>query len=76
MRIMRPLDKLLPWVITIFATAVIAALVAAWMLQKPLRALAQAVGRFGRGQPVPRTAPPRVLRLVAVVLRLMVRLIV
>ncbi|HEY4801349.1 MAG TPA: ATP-binding protein [Paraburkholderia sp.] len=53
LRIMRPLDKFLPWVITIFATAVIAALVAAWMLQKPLRALAQAVGRFGRGQPVP-----------------------
>ncbi|WP_028210514.1 ATP-binding protein [Paraburkholderia mimosarum] len=53
LRIMRPLDKFLPWVITIFATAVTAALVAAWMLQKPLRALAQAVGRFGRGQPVP-----------------------
>ncbi|MCP3708021.1 ATP-binding protein [Paraburkholderia sp. CNPSo 3274] len=53
LRVMRPLDKFLPWVITIFATAVIAALVAAWMLQQPLRSLAQAVGRFGRGEPVP-----------------------
>jgi two-component system, OmpR family, osmolarity sensor histidine kinase EnvZ len=53
LRIMRPLDKLVPWFIIIFSAAVIAALVAAWMLQQPLRALAQAVGRFGRGQPVP-----------------------
>ncbi|HTR09995.1 MAG TPA: ATP-binding protein [Paraburkholderia sp.] len=53
LRIMRPLDRLVPWFIIIFAAAVIAALVAAWMLQQPLRALAQAVGRFGRGQPVP-----------------------
>jgi two-component system, OmpR family, osmolarity sensor histidine kinase EnvZ len=53
LRIMRPLDKLVPWFVIIFTAAVIAALVAAWMLQQPLRALAQAVGRFGRGQPVP-----------------------
>jgi two-component system, OmpR family, osmolarity sensor histidine kinase EnvZ len=30
-----------------------AALLAAWQLQQPLRSLAQAVGRFGRGQPTP-----------------------
>ncbi|CAG9273793.1 Signal transduction histidine kinase [Paraburkholderia unamae] len=53
LRIMRPLDKLVPWFVIIFAAAVIAALVAAWMLQQPLRALAQGVGRFGRGEPVP-----------------------
>jgi two-component system osmolarity sensor histidine kinase EnvZ len=33
--------------------AVMAALFAAWQLQQPLRSLAQAVARFGRGQPVP-----------------------
>ncbi|MEM5311894.1 ATP-binding protein [Paraburkholderia sp. JHI869] len=53
LHIMRPLDKLIPWFVIIFTAAVIAALVAAWMLQQPLRALAQAVGRFGRGEPVP-----------------------
>lgn len=52
-RIMRPLDRMIPWFIIIFSAAVIAALVAAWMLQKPLRSLAQAVVRFGRGEPVP-----------------------
>jgi two-component system osmolarity sensor histidine kinase EnvZ len=30
-----------------------AALLAAWQLQTPLRSLAQAVGRFGRGEPTP-----------------------
>jgi len=53
LRIMRPLDKLIPWFIIIFSAALFAALVAAWMLQKPLRSLALAVARFGRGEPVP-----------------------
>ncbi|QGZ60916.1 ATP-binding protein [Paraburkholderia acidisoli] len=53
LRPMRPLDRLIPWFVIIFSAALIAALVAAWMLQQPLRLLAQAVGRFGRGQPVP-----------------------
>jgi len=65
LRIMRPLDRLVPWFIIIFSAALIAALVAAWQLQQPLRSLAQAVTRFGRGQPV-RPVPergPRELRL-------------
>ncbi|WP_213296877.1 ATP-binding protein [Paraburkholderia sacchari] len=53
LRPMRPIDRAVPWFIIIFTAAVIAALVAAWMLQQPLRALVQAVARFGRGQPVP-----------------------
>lgn len=53
LRPMRPLDRLIPWFVIIFSAALFAALVAAWMLQQPLRLLAQAVGRFGRGQPVP-----------------------
>jgi two-component system osmolarity sensor histidine kinase EnvZ len=53
LRVMRPLDRLIPWFIIIFSAAVFAALVAAWMLQKPLRSLALAVARFGRGEPVP-----------------------
>ncbi|WP_321783750.1 ATP-binding protein [Paraburkholderia sp. J94] len=63
LRIMRPIDRA-PWFIIIFAAALVAALVAAWMVQKPLRALAQAVARFGRGQPVPplRERGPRELR--------------
>ncbi|WP_028207712.1 ATP-binding protein [Paraburkholderia nodosa] len=75
LRIMRPLDKFLPWVITIFATAVIAALVAAWMLQQPLSALAQAVGRFGRGEPVPPVPErgPRELRQLTLGFNQMVR---
>jgi two-component system osmolarity sensor histidine kinase EnvZ len=40
------------WLIAIFTSAVIAALFAAWQLQQPLRALADAVARFGLGQPV------------------------
>jgi len=61
----RPLDRLVPWFITIFSAALVAALVAAWQLQQPLRSLALAVTRFGRGQPV-RAVPergPRELRL-------------
>ncbi|MDR3095517.1 MAG: HAMP domain-containing protein [Paraburkholderia sp.] len=53
LRLMRPIDRAIPWFIIIFSAAVFAALVAAWMLQQPLRALVQAVARFGRGQPVP-----------------------
>ncbi|WP_296658022.1 ATP-binding protein [Paraburkholderia sp.] len=65
LRIMRPIQRLIPWFIIIFSAAVFAALVAAWMLQKPLRSLAQAVGSFGRGEPVPpvRESGPRELRL-------------
>jgi two-component system, OmpR family, osmolarity sensor histidine kinase EnvZ len=66
LRIMRPtLDRMIPWLAIIFSAAVIAALVAAWMLQKPLRSLALAVARFGRGEPVPpvRERGPRELRM-------------
>lgn len=66
LRIMRPaLDRMIPWFVIIFSAAVFAALVAAWMLQKPLRSLALAVARFGRGEPVPpvRERGPRELRL-------------
>jgi two-component system, OmpR family, osmolarity sensor histidine kinase EnvZ len=63
LRMMRPIDRA-PWFIIIFSAALVAALVAAWMVQKPLRALAHAVARFGRGQPVPplRERGPRELR--------------
>jgi two-component system osmolarity sensor histidine kinase EnvZ len=65
LRIRRPLDRLVPWFLIIFSAALIAALVAAWQLQQPLRSLAQAVTRFGRGQPVPPVPErgPRELRL-------------
>jgi two-component system osmolarity sensor histidine kinase EnvZ len=49
----RSRDRMLLWLAIIFSTAVMAALVAAWQLQHPLRSLAQAVARFGRGQPTP-----------------------
>jgi len=49
----RPLDRMVWWLVIIFSAAVMAALFAAWQLQQPLRSLAQAVARFGRGQPVP-----------------------
>ncbi|MDE1182871.1 ATP-binding protein [Paraburkholderia sp.] len=49
----RPLDRQVYWLVMIFASAVGAALFAAWQLQQPLRSLAHAVARFGRGQPVP-----------------------
>ncbi|CAB3809957.1 Sensor histidine kinase RcsC [Paraburkholderia caffeinitolerans] len=64
LRLMRPIDRAIPWFIIIFSAAVIAALVAAWMLQQPLRSLVQAVARFGRGQPVPPLAErgPREMR--------------
>jgi two-component system, OmpR family, osmolarity sensor histidine kinase EnvZ len=66
LRLMRPtIDRMLPWFVIIFSAAVIAALFAAWMLQKPLRSLALAVARFGRGEPVPPVPErgPRELRL-------------
>jgi two-component system osmolarity sensor histidine kinase EnvZ len=44
---------MLLWLAIIFSAAVLAALFAAWQLQSPLRSLAQAVARFGRGQPTP-----------------------
>ena len=49
----RSRDRMLLWLAIIFSTAVMAALFAAWQLQTPLRSLAQAVGRFGRGEPTP-----------------------
>lgn len=49
----RPLDRMVIWLATIFAAAVMCALFVAWRLQQPLSALAHAVARFGRGQPVP-----------------------
>ncbi|MFM0592981.1 ATP-binding protein [Paraburkholderia dilworthii] len=49
----RSLDRTMLWLAIIFSFAVMAALFAAWALQRPLRSLAQAVARFGRGLPVP-----------------------
>ncbi|WP_233848055.1 ATP-binding protein [Paraburkholderia sp. HD33-4] len=53
LRMPRSLDRTVLWLVIIFSFAVMAALFAAWALQRPLRLLAQAVGRFGRGLPVP-----------------------
>ncbi|WP_233800319.1 ATP-binding protein [Paraburkholderia sp. HP33-1] len=53
LRMPRSLDRTVLWLATIFSFAVMAALFAAWALQQPLRSLAQAVARFGRGLPVP-----------------------
>ncbi|HVE10625.1 MAG TPA: ATP-binding protein, partial [Paraburkholderia sp.] len=60
----RSLDRMVLWLGIIFAAGVMAALFAAWQLQQPLRSLAQAVTRFGRGLPVPpvRERGPRELR--------------
>jgi two-component system osmolarity sensor histidine kinase EnvZ len=60
----RSLDRMVLWLGIIFSAAVMAALFAAWQLQQPLRSLAQAVTRFGRGLPVPpvRERGPRELR--------------
>ncbi|MEA3117154.1 MAG: two-component system, OmpR family, osmolarity sensor histidine kinase EnvZ, partial [Paraburkholderia sp.] len=49
----RPFDRMILWLTLIFSTAVMCALFVAWRLQQPLAALANAVVRFGRGQPVP-----------------------
>ncbi|HWX11670.1 MAG TPA: ATP-binding protein [Trinickia sp.] len=49
----RPFDRMIVWLTLIFSTAVMCALFVAWRLQQPLAALASAVARFGRGQPVP-----------------------
>jgi two-component system osmolarity sensor histidine kinase EnvZ len=53
LRMPRSLDRTVLWLVIIFSFAVMAALFAAWALQQPLRSLAQAVARFGRGLPVP-----------------------
>ncbi|SMG46054.1 ATP-binding protein [Paraburkholderia susongensis] len=53
LRMPRSLDRTVLWLVIIFSFAVMAALFAAWALQQPLRSLAQAVTRFGRGLPVP-----------------------
>jgi two-component system osmolarity sensor histidine kinase EnvZ len=60
----RSLDRMVLWLGIIFSAGVMAALFAAWQLQQPLRSLAQAVTRFGRGLPVPpvRERGPRELR--------------
>lgn len=60
----RPRDQMLAWLGTIFSVAVMCALLVAWRLQQPIRALAQAVTRFGRGDTVPPLAErgPRELR--------------
>ncbi|MBN3757783.1 HAMP domain-containing protein [Paraburkholderia sp. Tr-20389] len=60
----RSLDRMVLWLGIIFSAGVMAALFAAWQLQQPLRSLAQAVSRFGRGLPVPpvRERGPRELR--------------
>ncbi|WDD94903.1 ATP-binding protein [Burkholderia sp. FERM BP-3421] len=60
----RSLDRMVLWLVMIFSAAVMAALFAAWQLQQPLRSLARAVARFGRGMPVPplRERGPRELR--------------
>ncbi len=60
----RPLDRMVLWLGIIFSAGVMAALFAAWQLQQPLRSLAQAVARFGRGLPVPpvKERGPRELR--------------
>ncbi|SAL17903.1 sensor signal transduction histidine kinase [Caballeronia peredens] len=49
----RSRDRMVVWLAVIFSAAVLAALFGAWQLQYPLRSLAQAVQRFGRGQPTP-----------------------
>ncbi|WP_118183805.1 ATP-binding protein [Paraburkholderia phosphatilytica] len=49
----RSVDRMVLWLVIIFTVAVMAALFLAWQLQQPLRSLAQAVTRFGRGLPVP-----------------------
>jgi two-component system osmolarity sensor histidine kinase EnvZ len=48
----RPRDRMVIWMVTIFSLGVMCALLVAWRLQRPLTELAQAVVRFGRGQPV------------------------
>ncbi|CAM2142111.1 two-component system, OmpR family, osmolarity sensor histidine kinase EnvZ [Pararobbsia alpina] len=60
----RTFDKMLFWLIFITIGAAMSALFAAWQVQRPLRTLAGAVGRFGRGQHVAPVAEsgPRELR--------------
>ncbi|KVE39283.1 ATP-binding protein [Burkholderia sp. TSV86] len=60
----RSFDRMVIWLAMIFSAAVMAALFAAWQLQQPLRSLARAVARFGRGMVPPPLAErgPRELR--------------
>ncbi|MGI4860872.1 MAG: ATP-binding protein [Janthinobacterium lividum] len=46
-------DRMLIWLIASFSAAVLFALFAAWRLQHPIRKLATAAARFGRGRDVP-----------------------
>nr|WP_284700856.1 ATP-binding protein [Robbsia betulipollinis] len=46
-------DRMLIWLIASFSAAVLFALFAAWRLQRPIRKLATAAARFGRGRDVP-----------------------
>ncbi|CAB3781710.1 ATP-binding protein [Pararobbsia alpina] len=46
----RTFDKMLFWLIFITIGAAMSGLFAAWQVQRPLRTLVAAVGRFGRGQ--------------------------
>jgi two-component system osmolarity sensor histidine kinase EnvZ len=46
----RTFDRMLFWLIFITIGAAMSALFAAWQVQRPLRTLVGAVGRFGRGQ--------------------------
>lgn len=53
-------DRMLIWLISSFTAAVLLALFAAWRLQHPIRKLATAAARFGRGrgvQPVKEEGP-------------------
>ncbi|MGI4855373.1 MAG: ATP-binding protein [Janthinobacterium lividum] len=46
-------DRMVIWLISSFSAAVLFALFAAWRLQHPIRKLATAAARFGRGRDVP-----------------------
>jgi len=65
LHLLPPIRRIVSWFLMIFLGVIIAALVAAWQLQRPLHSLALAVMRFGRGQPVSplRVHGPREMRL-------------
>ena len=66
MRGPRTFDRMLFWLIFITVGAAMSALFAAWQVQRPLRTLAGAVGRFGRGQhvaPVDESGPSELRQL-------------
>jgi two-component system, OmpR family, osmolarity sensor histidine kinase EnvZ len=52
----RSADQMVIWLVLIFISAVISALLAAWQLQRPLQTLVSAVARLGRGETVPPVA--------------------